>query len=571
MKFGIPEGFKEKVLAVLADSSTSLRNKLSVLGFYWNPAGKFWARGGEFQPHVVRTLQSFGIQPSKAVLDEYNSKIGFRPTRIFEDNFRHKMLLDYQKEALEFCKKSGSGIVALDIGLGKTICAVAYAEFLGQRNLIVCPASLRSQWFSELIKFNHMEPKSIIIDGSKEKRKKQWDLARDCQYAIISYDLLKQQEKNTGDKVDLDRAKEFLNGGLLICDEIMRAKASSSQRTKAIKELRKSASYAIGLSGTPIENSLAEFYTILNIVSPNFIPSYEKFAELFLIRELKQGHNGKSYWLLRGEKNVDEFRDLIKPLVIRREKRECLNLPPASTVIRTVEMSKEQKRIEKKLLELAKDDPDNILKYFTYARENIISTSLLPFSFSLDRKQTGLDLWAKILGPEFGDEGLEYVPSKAQELIEEKIKPEDIELSPRLLEVANIIEESGDQKIIIYSPYVKALEIVARCILKEPYAMLIGGRNELEDFKRDKRILLISSAGEEGHNLQISSLMIIIDKPYNPAKVSQLMGRIERKGQLHPMTFYELNSNSVIEARINKILEKKEKLSERILAREVMK
>jgi hypothetical protein len=51
MKYGIPEGYREKVLAVLADSSTLLRNKLSVLGFCWNPIAKFWAKGGEFQPH----------------------------------------------------------------------------------------------------------------------------------------------------------------------------------------------------------------------------------------------------------------------------------------------------------------------------------------------------------------------------------------------------------------------------------------------------------------------------------------------------------------------------------------
>ena len=571
MKFGTPQGFKEKVLAVLTDSSTSLRNKLSVLGFNWNPMGHFWARGGEFQPHVIKTLESFGIQSSKAVLEEYNLWKLHKPTRIFENNFKSEMLLDYQKEALDFCKKSGSGIVALDIGLGKTICAIAYAEFLGQKNLVVCPASLKGQWFNELEKFNNIKPKSIIIEGSKEKRKKQWELAQDCQYCIISYDLLKQAEKNTGNKTDLDKAKQFLGGnGLLICDEIMRVKSRGSQRTKVIKELRNSALFALGLSGTPIENSLEEFYTILNIVSPNFIPSYERFAELFLVRELKQGYNGKSYWLLRGEKNVDEFRDLIKPLVIRREKRECLSLPPASTVIRTVELSKEQKRIEKRLLDLAKDDPDNILKYFTYARENIISPSLLPFSFDKKEGQTNLDLWTTMLGPEFGKDGLEYVPSKAQELIEGKIGPEEIELTPRLLEVADIIKDSGNQKIIVYSPYVKALEIIARCILKEPYAMLIGGRNELEDFKGDKRVLLMSSAGEEGHNLQMSSLMVILDKPYNPAKLSQLFGRIERKGQIHPMTFYELNSNSVIESRINKILEKKEKLSEKVLARRAM-
>jgi len=393
-KFGTPTGFKERVLAVLTDSSTSLRTKLSVLGFNWVPLGNFWARGGELQPHVVKVLESLGIQTSGAVKQEYNQRILYKPSRIFEPNFRSEMLLDYQRESLDFCIKSGSGIVALDIGLGKTPASIAYGDHLGLKTLVVCPASLRYQWDSELVKFNNKIPSKIVIDGTRAKRKQQWKESVNYQYVICSYDLLRQEK-------DLESAKSYLNGGLLICDEIMRVKTSSSQRTKAIKDLRNSALYAIGLSGTPIENNLAEFYTILNIVSPNFIPSYERFAELFLVRELRQAHNGRSYWQIMGEKNVDEFRDLIKPLVIRKEKRECLNLPPASTVIRKVELSKEQKRIEKRLLELAKEDPDNILKYFTYARENVISPDLVPVRIL--EQPMGLSLWGL-------DEPLEYVP-----------------------------------------------------------------------------------------------------------------------------------------------------------------
>ena len=136
---------------------------------------------------------------------------------------------------------------------------------------------------------------------------------------------------------------------------------------------------------------------------------------------------------------------------------------------------------------------------------------------------------ARIMG---GYDALKYIPSRVQKLSEGKLQPNQIKLTPRLQEIADIIEESGREKIIIFSPYVKALEIVRKCILKEPYAMLVGGCNtgaELAKFRSDTRILLMSEAGEEGHNLQISSLMVIIDKPYNPAKLAQLRGRIERK------------------------------------------
>ena len=65
--------------------------------------------------------------------------------------------------------------------------------------------------------------------------------------------------------------------------------------------------------------------------------------------------------------------------------------------------------------------------------------------------------------------------------------------------------------------------------------------------------------------------MIILDKPFNPAVLEQLKGRIDRMGQKNPVTYFELRSNSIIEQRINDIIEKKEKLSKEMLAVEVMK
>ena len=582
MLFGIPEGYKQKVLAILTDSSTNLRSKLSVLGFSWNPVWNVWARH-DFQPHVVDSLRGItdaALQPSEGVLQEYRLQTSYRPQRVFEDACKYEMLLDYQTEALSFINKARSGIVALDIGLGKTLVGLAYAEGLGLRNLIVCPASLRGQWYSEISKFTDSPlSRRVIINGTRVKREDQWNKAMECQYAICSYDLLKQVDKS-GKQTDLERAKEYLNGGLLICDEIMRVKTSSSKRTKAIKSLRENASLAIGLTGTPIDNNLGEFYTILNIVSPGFIPNYERFAEMFLVRELrqKQVYNAKKgcfvskdFWMILGEKNVDEFRQIIKPLVFRKEKRECLNLPPASTVIRQVELSKEQKRIEKRLLELSKEDPDNILKYFTYARENFISPSLLPIA-AID--QGGLSLWAQVLGNDAGTDGfLEYVPSEVQKLLEGKLRPDQIELTPRLREVADILEESGREKIIVFCTFVKALELIKRCILKEPCSMIVGGCNveeEMEKFRGDNRVLLMSEAGMEGINMQHCHLMVSLNVSWTASKMAQLHGRIERSGQKHPMTFYELRSSSQVENRILKILERKEKLSEKVLARRVM-
>jgi len=574
MRFGKPEGFTERVLALIGQDTLKLKDKLGVLGFTYSTLQKFWFKK-EFEPHtvdVVKTLDEVDI--SNAVLEEYSKCMGPFPERVYPSTFKTEMLLDYQTEALEFCKKARSGLVALAIGCGKTPTAIGYAEFLGLKNMVIVPSSLKYQWTGELLKFADIpDNQKIVIDGkSRSKRDKQWNQSLDRKYTICSYDLLKQPE-------DLCQAIESLDNGFLIFDEIMRIKTPTSKRTKCAKELRKSAKYCIGLTGTPLENSITEFWNVLNVVNPSFLPNYDKFAEAFLITEIKYKEyfdkktmkmKQKPYILVRGEKNVQTFRQLIQPLVFRKEKRECLNLPPSNTIVRWVESSKKQKEIEKKLFELAKEDPENILRYFTYAREAVISPDLIPPLEDRGFK----DIWAKFLGEEIGDGIQTGVPARVDQLISGELKPKDIILTPRLQEVIEIVDDSAGEKLIIFSTYVRALELIRRCILKEPSAMIVGGcdiQKESEKFRGDTRILLMSEAGAEGLNLQHCHLLLTVNKAYNPAKHQQLLGRIERSGQKSSMQFYEIrDKSSVIEKRVENILSKKTKLSEFVLAKEAM-
>jgi SNF2 family DNA or RNA helicase len=565
LKYGSPKSIKQKVFAILGDTFQH-KNFFNLLGFNYNPIEKFWFRK-TFNPHIVDAIKKIAgpedVDISNAVWGQYNSCLQ-KPERIFPYTLKYDMLLNYQKEALEFLQKAGNGIIAYDIGIGKTICALSYAEDLGIPALVVCPASLRYQWYSELTKFTN-SPESLrsVIDDSPKKRAQLWeDSIGKNQYNICSYDLLRQDK-------DLEYAQRFAKNGMIIFDEIMRIKTRSSERTKAAKKLRSVASYCVGLTGTPIENNLAEFYEVLNIVSPGFISSYEKFAEMFLERELKTTYGGKTFWVITGEKNLDDFTKLVSPLFIRKEKRECLELPPASTVVRRVPMSKKQRQIEKELLNLSRVDSLNVLKYFTYARENTISPDLLN-SENFKQKDNSLNLFEE----EFPTERF---PSKIELVMSGELEANELEMTPRLQETKDIIEETGREKIIIYSTYVKALNIISRLCLpeKESFAMIAGDCNveeELAKFRQDNtRILLASPKIEEGLNIQFASMLLTVNKNFNPARQSQLEGRIERSGQKNAMTFFELEStDSVVESKVNAILQKKEKLSEKVLARRVM-
>jgi SNF2 family DNA or RNA helicase len=571
LKYGKPSGLKEKVLAILGDTF-QYKDLLHLLGFRFNPINKYWAKK-DFNPHVVDAINLWdNVQVSEAVWQEYESRHKLsRPERKFPNLMKKKMLLGYQNESLDFLQRSGSSLLALSIGLGKSPVSIAYAEELGLQTLIVCPASLKEQWYNELSKFTDSPVyKRIIVEGSNRS----WDDIGNYQYCIASYDLLKQKfEKiDTGKRIikrpiyseDMEMAKGFVKNGLLIFDEIMRVKNAKADRTIGAKTIREQAAFCIGLTGTPIENNLAEFYNILDIISPGFMPSYEKFAEMFLVRELKSGFGGKSFWVIQGEKNLDQFTKLVSPLYIRKEKRQCLELPPSSTVVRKIAMSKKQKENEKRLLELSQENPNDILKYFTYARENVISPDLILEDFN--SKPQGLDLWAEV-----GNQ----IPSKIERVMSGELDKKYLEMNPRIQEIKDIIEETGKEKLIIFSTYVKALNLVAQTCLSEPYAMVAGNCNveeELAKFRGDEaRILLGSEKIEEGLNLQESHLLLCINDAWNPARMLQLEGRIERSGQKNPMTFYKLKSDSVIEKRIEEILKRKERLSERILAQKVMR
>jgi SNF2 family DNA or RNA helicase len=568
LKYGKPSGLKEKVLAIIGDTFHQ-KDLLNLLGFKWNPINQYWAKK-EFNSHTVDAINLWdNVEVSEAVWDEYHSRSKFsRPERKYQNLMKSSMLLDYQSESLDFLRRSGNSLCALSIGLGKTPTAIAYAEELGLQTLIVCPASLKEQWYNELTKFTDSpESNRIIMEGSDRS----WDDAENYQYCIASYDLLKQKfEKLENDRrrpiysEDMEKAKVFVKGGLLLFDEIMRIKSRKADRTIGAKTIREQAAFCVGLTGTPIENNLGEFYNILDIISPGFMPSYEKFAEMFLVRELKSTYGGRSFWVIQGEKNLDQFTKLVSPLYIRKEKRQCLELPPSSTVVRKIALSKKQKENEKRLLQLSRENPNEILKYFTYARENVISPSIVPGQVFLPSR-SGLDLWTEHEG---------FIPSQIDQVMDGTLDKKFLDLTPRIQEVKDIIEETGKEKLIIFSTYVKALNLVAQLCLSEPYAMVAGDcdvEEELAKFRGNKvRILLASSKAEEGLNLQNANLLLCINSEFNPAKMRQLEGRIERKGQENPMTFYKLISDSVVEKRIEEILKRKEKLSERVLAQKVM-
>jgi len=454
--------------------------------------------------------------------------------------FKTEMLLDYQKEVLDFSLKSENLINGFELGLGKTPSALAYAEYYNNPTLIICPASLKFQWYNEIEKFTTRKNEAVVIDGTPLKRKGQWK--ENTFYKICSYDLMRQPQ-------DFKVAKQFVN--TLILDEVTRAKNLHAKRTRAIFELRKEAKRVCGLTGTPIERNLEEFYNILELINPGLLDR-NVFEDTFLIREERYFGSKKISMVIGSKKwNIPILKEVIKPVFIRKEKNDVLDLPPTSTITLNCSIDKAQKRIEEILYDLSKKDFELMefdktaapLKWFIFAIQNMINPS--------------------IINTELLEED-----ERCEELIEviESYKSP----SPRLKEVIDFVDSTDDQ-LIIFSTSVKGLNLL-ETFIKEKCSKVTGERNTLERFiNNEDRILLLSSAGSYGLNLQNCNKMLILNYPYNYTDLQQLKGRVHRMGQDKNVLYYELQSNSKIEQKIRSLVNEKKDLSKRVLSIEVMR
>jgi len=263
----------------------------------------------------------------------------------------------------------------------------------------------------------------------------------------------------------------------------------------------------------------------------------------------ERNFNGHKFMDIMGYKNLEALKEIIKPYYIRRLRTEVLDLPPSSTVVRAVELSKEQKAIEDLLLKGSQeafkmDRMELVLKYFTYGMENFISPCLLPTGWEPDE-----------------DFPLE---TELKKLILDAPK----EPTPREQETLAILRESSPNKIIVFSGFKKALERLSGFV-QEPISWLTSGvdvQAELASWKEgDNRLLFMTSAGAMGHNLQENcSMMVVLSSLHNPRMMDQLLARISRMGQKKPVTYYVLDSDSQIEQKLHANTLEKNELSENV-------
>ncbi|MGG3564333.1 DEAD/DEAH box helicase [Neobacillus rhizosphaerae] len=433
------------------------------------------------------------------------------------------ILKEYQKLGYKWMKTLAhygfGGILADDMGLGKTIQSLAYivSELPEIRKskepvLIVCPASLTYNWLSEIRKFAP-ELVAIVVDGDKAERSELFKRIANVDVMIISYPLLRREiswlEKQTFHALFFDEAQAFKN--------------PLTQTARAAKKLKSRHRFA--LTGTPVENSLEELWSIFHVVFPELflgLKEYSKLSRKMIARR-------------------------IRPFLLRRLKEDVLaELPEKLESRESIELYPEQKKLYAAYLSKLRHDTLKHLDRDTIRRNRI-----------------------KILA---GLTRLRQLCCHPGLFVDDYRGG-----SAKLDQLMRIVDESklSGRRVLIFSQFTKMLELIGRRLQEKgmPFFYLDGQtpaeeRVEICDrFNHGERDLFLISlkAGGTGLNLMSADTVILYDTWWNPAVEEQAADRAHRMGQKNVVQVIKLVAQGTIEEKMNELQDKKRDLIDEVI------
>ncbi|HEY3963865.1 MAG TPA: DEAD/DEAH box helicase [Planctomycetaceae bacterium] len=431
-------------------------------------------------------------------------------------------LLPYQLDGIAFVAGAGRAVLADEMGLGKTIQGVGTAEFLAReaeikKVLVVCPASLKSQWRAEIHRF--CDRTVQLVGGTSAGRLAQYDnesFFTVCNYEQVLRDIL---------------AIEQVKWDLIILDEGQRIKNWAAKTSNVIKSLK--SRFAMVLSGTPLENRLDELYSVVQFVDGwRLGPGFRFFNKHRVVDE-----KGK----VLGYKNLGELREALKPILLRRTRDSVkLDLPPRTVDIIRIPATDEQLMIHAGHMRTVAS---------IIAKKFISEMDLL-------RLQQAL-LMCRMVADST------YLCNKQKPGYSTKLEHLD-ELFERLF------EEEG-RKVVLFSEWTTMLDLIEKLLNKRQlgFTRLDGSvpQKQREDlvhrFKTDPdcKLFLTTNAGSTGLNLQAANTVINVDLPWNPAILEQRIARAHRMGQTQPVQVYVLVTEGTIEENLLATLAAKKDLA----------
>jgi SNF2 family DNA or RNA helicase len=420
-------------------------------------------------------------------------------------------LLPYQLDGIAFAVGTGRAVLADDMGLGKTIQGIGVAEMLFleagiSKVLVVCPASLKSHWRLEILRFSGRSCQLVL--GSAEERAAQYN--HPCFFTICNY------EQVLRDLMAIERVK----WDLIILDEGQRIKNWEAKTSQVIKALK--SPFGLVLSGTPLENRLDELYSVVEFIDEQRLGPAFRFYNRYRVVDEK----GR----VLGYKNLDDLRERLKPVLLRRTRKTVMaELPPRVTEIRRIPPTEEQIILHNAQMKIIR---------------RIISKRYIS-EMDILRLQKALLICRMAANSTF---------------LVDKVPPG---YSSKLVEFENLIDqliEEEDRKVVLFSEWTTMLNLIEPLLerRKLKYVRLDGSvpqkkrQGLIHQFNKeaDCKLFVTTNAGSLGLNLQAANTVINVDLPWNPAVLEQRISRVHRMGQKRPVQAFLLVTEETLEEKL---------------------
>ncbi len=480
---------------------------------------------GEYSPFKETSLIQLGEELAAGICSEelLSLKTCFGVNTYFHQVQTARMVMD---------KLNGRALLADEVGLGKTIEAgLILKEYLlrgmARKVLILTPASLITQWQQELkTKFDLSFKNHLEIND--------WE---DSDLVIASLDTAKSQKnQSTVQKIKYD---------LLIVDEAHKLKNKKTKNWKFVNSIN--TKYLLMLTATPIQNDMIELFNLISILKPGHLSTVQKFKDEFLAERDK-----------RLPKNSTRLREMLSDIMIRHRRADTLIKFP-------------QRYVHTHAIDLNPDEAELYRELTDFIRKRY-------FTLPTHKNPRGINRLTLILLQKLMGSSTHALAKALDKMIASNFYKDDFDNSlKRLLDMARNVKHSKkgqvlmeivrslNEKVIIFTQFRGTQDYLVKMLEEDGYSVAVfnGQMSQvdkdrcIEDFRREKQILVSTESGGEGRNLQFCKVLVNFDLPWNPMRIEQRIGRIHRLGQNEDVHIINLSARDTIESYVLELLDKK--------------
>lgn len=463
-------------------------------------------------------------------------------------------LFPFQRVGVKFMETAGRALLADDMGSGKTIQLIRTIDRLQQRTanalpaLIVCPNSMKYTWKKEIEEW-YPGATVGVIDGPKGKRDKVIEREELYDFYVINWESLRLHSRLEGYGSMALSETEKKEGNLnaiefktVVADEAHRAKEPKSKQTRALWHLSRNAWFRFAATGTPIENNPAEYWSILNFVSPADFPRKTKFIDRYCL----QSYNpfGGMDIIGLNPLTANEFHLIADPRKLRRPKDVILQqLPPKLESLRLIPMTGKQKTA-----------------YSQMAKHMLAELKNGESVVALDPLQQFMRL--------------SQFASAYGEIDEETGKMVLATPSNKIDAFMELLDEAKGEQVVVFAESKQLINLLAEELRKKDisHGLITGDQNaEMRELVVNKfqagdvRIVLATSAGAEGITLTAARILVFLQRFWSSIKNKQAADRIHRIGQDRGVDIITFASMGTVDEYREVALDEKEVALQQIL------